>query len=218
MGAGRGKGKPRLPLVPDPHEVPGADLLVERDDVRVAHEHAPRTQGLAYLVLVRRAVDVHIALVGVDVSALVDSRLKAPQPQDPARDQPTRPALVRSELRVVPAGGDAALEHHACGLSRTYPLGDFVEAPGSPQRMGDIRRRLLGSRYQIRSYNAIIAPELQRGGAYPHNQDAVCVLDAERRTGFVERFPRRTHGDFDILHGRYRRRHRRRRSRVAAPP
>ena len=68
------------PSVRDPNPVAGADLLIEFDDVAVAHEDAARAEGFAHLVLPIGAMDVNVAVMGVHLEAAkVDSRPPGPR-------------------------------------------------------------------------------------------------------------------------------------------
>jgi hypothetical protein len=129
--------------------VAGSDFLEKLNDVAVAHEDAPSADRLTDPVLVLGAMDIDVAVVGVDVASRIDSRFQSAEPEDPARDETGRRVVEFGDLREMMARRHPVLENDARGLSRADPFRDFMKPSGSPQGMGDIGRRPLGSRYDV---------------------------------------------------------------------
>src|SRR5690606_4191667 len=97
---------PRM-LQLDPDEVAFLNGVEELDHLGVAQQHAAGAGGPADLFLEVRAVDVDVAVEGVDARALVLARLEAFEAEDAGRDERGLPLGV-AQLRVQLAGEDAA--------------------------------------------------------------------------------------------------------------
>ena len=86
-----------------------SDLVEESDHVLVAHDHTPVGQGSADKVLPAGAVDIDVALVGINSRALVDPLLKAFEPQNAGQDKVISClAMVPVFARVLAVPEDAA--------------------------------------------------------------------------------------------------------------
>ena len=83
------------------------------------------------------AVDVDVTVVSIDVATEVDAWFEAAQPEDAAGDEIGR-LLGVGEFGEVPAGGDAAFENHAGGLSCADAFGDFVQAARCAEGVFDV--------------------------------------------------------------------------------
>lgn len=64
--------------VSDPNPIACANLVVEGNDVQIGHADAARACGGAQFVFVTCAVDVDVAMVGVDLAASIDAWFQAP--------------------------------------------------------------------------------------------------------------------------------------------
>src|SRR5688572_19938666 len=109
--------------------VAGAHRVVELDHLDIAQQYAAGAGGAAEAVFVIRAVDVDVALVGIDFSARIVAGLKAAQPKDAGSDEIAR-TLVVCELGEMFPGADAGLEHDSGRGAGPDAFGDFVEAVG----------------------------------------------------------------------------------------
>ena len=178
-------------LVDDQDLIADADLFVKFDDLVIAHEHAARAEGLADPVFVVGAVDVDVALIGIDVPALIDARFEAPEPEDAAGDEVFVVGFSFQDLEVVSPGGHAGFKNHAGRLAGSDALGDFVEPARCALRILDIRRRAFGRGNHVALYQHTLREELEGGCADPHHEEPFSKLDAEAGAGFVDQLQRR---------------------------
>jgi hypothetical protein len=106
-------------LIRDQNHVAIPDLFVEFDDFEISHQHAAGAERFAEAVLVIGAVDVDVALVGIDVAAAIDARFEAAQPEDATGDEivvlvasgsseKCRPVGTR-DLKTMPGGWPAPM-------------------------------------------------------------------------------------------------------------
>lgn len=90
--------------------------IEQTDNVMIAHAHAPVRQGSAHQVLPARAVDIDVALIRIHARALVDSLLKAFEPQNARQDQ------VVSVLFVIPVFARVLSVPENTARRRTCPV------------------------------------------------------------------------------------------------
>ncbi len=66
----------RRGLIDNQHMIAAPHLLIELNDLKIAHEHATRTERLANARFVIGAVDINVAFVGVDLAAEIYARFE----------------------------------------------------------------------------------------------------------------------------------------------
>ena len=71
------------------------------------------------------AVNIDVAVVGVDFAAAVNAGFEAAEPEDAGGDEVASVGFGR-ELAEMVAGTDAGFEDHARGLADADAFGDFV--------------------------------------------------------------------------------------------
>jgi hypothetical protein len=149
-GSGERRGEAAIDAsVSDPNEVAPTDLLVQFDDVGIAHENAPAADGFPNPVLVLGTVDIDVPLVGIHIAPLINPGLQPPQPEYPARDKVASKAFVTRKLREMAPCRHPCLENNPGRLACPNSLGDFMEASRGAQGVGDIGGRISGSGYGI---------------------------------------------------------------------
>lgn len=102
--------------------------LEQFQHVGVAHADTAMRMRRAHGLVIRRAVDVDVALHAVDIAETVEARLAAGKPED-ARQNPVTLRILRTELwRPDFAGAATAAENAVDGLARADLGTDDMQA------------------------------------------------------------------------------------------
>lgn len=165
-------------------------MVVECDEVEVGEEDAAGALGGAEAVFLVGAVDINVAVVGIDLAAEVDAGFEAAEAEDAGGDEV---GFVVGVFGVVSAGGDAAFEDHAGRLAGSDAFGDLVPAARGAEGVAEIGGGAAGSGDDVGLVELAGLVELEGLGVDANKEEAVCGLDAETGGCLFHQFPRGFH-------------------------
>src|SRR6478736_9585170 len=140
-----------------------------------------------------RAMDVDVAVVGVDVAAEVHAGLQSAQPEDARGDQAALLLLGR-EFGEMLAGGDARLEHDAGRLAGAVLLRDLVQAARRAEGILHVGGWAARGGDDVGLHQTVVrvkSKQLLRNG---YGDKTRCRLESERGAPLFGPFKRSIHG------------------------